>query len=78
MESNEFDGAFKKKPPPRAPRRRQPVADEDPDSSVRPIHFNTNCCSLACSTCLHFLTHCMCYTIGSNGRSERRQEVWMG
>lgn len=34
MESNEFDGAFKKKAPPRAPRRRQAADDEDPDSSV--------------------------------------------
>jgi len=33
MESNEFDGAFKKKAPPRASRRRQAAtdADEDPD-----------------------------------------------
>jgi len=35
MESNEFDGAFKKKAPNRAPRRRQAAADEDPESSVR-------------------------------------------
>mmetsp|Transcript_4171 Transcript_4171/g.9095 ORF Transcript_4171/g.9095 Transcript_4171/m.9095 type:complete len:216 (-) Transcript_4171:282-929(-) len=34
MESNEFDGAFKKKAPPRAARRRQAAEDEDPDSSV--------------------------------------------
>lgn len=34
MESNEFDGAFKKKAPPRAPRRRQAADDDDPDSSV--------------------------------------------
>ena len=34
MESNEFDGAFKKKAPNRAPRRRQAAADEDLDSSV--------------------------------------------
>lgn len=34
MESNEFDGAFKKKAPPRASRRRQAAEDEDPDSSV--------------------------------------------
>jgi len=34
MESNEYDGAFKKKAPNRAPRRRQAAQDEDPDSSV--------------------------------------------
>lgn len=34
MESNQFDGAFKKKESRRAPRRRQAAADEDPDSSV--------------------------------------------
>jgi len=34
MESNEFDGAFKRKAPPRAPRRRQAAEDEDPESSV--------------------------------------------
>ena len=34
LESNEFDGAFKRKAPNRAPRRRQAAADEDPDSSV--------------------------------------------
>ena len=34
LESNEFDGAFKRKAPNRAPRRRQAAVDEDPDSSV--------------------------------------------
>ena len=34
MESNAFDGAFKKKPAPRAPRRRKVAEDEDPESSV--------------------------------------------
>ena len=35
MESNEYDGAFKKKEPVRAPRRRQPVPDEDEESVRR-------------------------------------------
>ena len=37
MESNEFDGAFKKKEPVRAPRRRrlEQEADEDADSVRR-------------------------------------------
>lgn len=41
MESNEFDGAFKKKAPNRAPRRRQAAVDEDPDSSVRVAGHST-------------------------------------
>ena len=40
METSEFDGAFKKKPPPRAARRRQVGADEDLDSSVRAVAAN--------------------------------------
>lgn len=35
-ESNDFDGAFKKKAaPPRAPRRRKPLDEEEPADSVR-------------------------------------------
>ena len=34
MESSEYDGAFKRRAPARAARRRQVTEDEDPDSSV--------------------------------------------
>lgn len=78
MESD-FDGAFKKKPPPRAARRRQVGADEDLDSSVRAVAATAlePPCSFRCH--MHSLIPLGSLSqSGTDGSRSRRKKVWMG
>ena len=77
LESNEFDGAFKKKAPNRAPRRRQAALDEDPDSSVSRLPSHSPCAKKPAHR--REIINSACAPAGANKRErERPQEVGMG
>jgi hypothetical protein len=79
METSDFDGAFKKKPPPRAARRRQVGADEDLDSSVRAVAATA--LEPPCSFRSHMHSLIPLGSLsqsGTDGSRSRRKKVWMG